>query len=287
MHDPDVLPVTRLLGLLKKGQLVDDEHKDSVKELYDGQQQVAVDTKTILEAIVELQRPEKGFYDVPMIIAYPRLSNGRLEIGVYASRLLFEIMTTSSLQCIVLAFDDDSINITRPLSYPKPSPVPVFASDDRRIVYRKNDFSAKDATIEGATDDTDSLYAFSNAGLMRLCESHGNDTSNWSEIEAKLPPTTFTVQLTLHQKHGVCWMKMMENIDGGLNSIIWEQREFLDGGYYYWSPALGQARLFLGTTPEKVQPIVKGGLLCDEVRTYAPFSHVGNAKPSFTLFLLL
>ena len=39
-------------------------------------------------------------------------------------------------------------------------------------------------------------------------------------------------------------MTQMENLKGfGINSILWEEREFLDGGRYYYSPALGQIRL--------------------------------------------
>lgn len=39
-------------------------------------------------------------------------------------------------------------------------------------------------------------------------------------------------------------MKQMEGLEGfGINSILWEEREFLDGGNYYYSPALGQIRL--------------------------------------------
>ena len=45
------------------------------------------------------------------------------------------------------------------------------------------------------------------------------------------------------------WMKQMEGLEGfGINSILWEEREFLDGGNYYYSPALGQIRL---TMPPK------------------------------------
>jgi hypothetical protein len=48
----------------------------------------------------------------------------------------------------------------------------------------------------------------------------------------------------LHQQHAVCWMTQMEHLPGfGINSIIWEEREFFDGNKYYYSPALGQIRL--------------------------------------------
>ena len=51
----------------------------------------------------------------------------------------------------------------------------------------------------------------------------------------------------------------MEQLGGfGINSIIWEERTFLDGGKYYYSPALGQIRL--GRPPKTV-----GGCLADEM----------------------
>merc|ERR1712238_337556 len=87
------------------------------------------------------------------------------------------------------------------------------------------------------------------------------------------------VSLLPHQIHGVCWMYQMENLDThhldttndnvgdkntrnnnhnnnnnnvslGLNGLLWERRQFREGDVYYYSPALGQARLHLtsGTT---------------------------------------
>jgi hypothetical protein len=62
----------------------------------------------------------------------------------------------------------------------------------------------------------------------------------------------------LHQKHAICWMVQMESLGGfGINSILWEEREFLEGGKYYYSPALGQIRL-------SPPPVMKGGILADE-----------------------
>lgn len=52
------------------------------------------------------------------------------------------------------------------------------------------------------------------------------------------------LDLMVHQMHAICWMTQMEQLGGfGINSILWEEREFLDGGKYYYSPALGQIRL--------------------------------------------
>jgi hypothetical protein len=50
-------------------------------------------------------------------------------------------------------------------------------------------------------------------------------------------------------------MVQMESLGGfGINSILWEEREFWDGGKYYYSPALGQIRL-------RCPPNMKGGLV--------------------------
>jgi SNF2-related domain len=71
---------------------------------------------------------------------------------------------------------------------------------------------------------------------------------------------TLQMKLMLHQEHAVAWMMQMEHLPGkfGINSLLWEEREFLDGGRYYVCESLGQVRL---------QPpaVMKGGLLCDEM----------------------
>ncbi|KAL3913397.1 MAG: hypothetical protein SGILL_006508 [Bacillariaceae sp.] len=51
-----------------------------------------------------------------------------------------------------------------------------------------------------------------------------------------------------------------EHLPGtGINGLLWEQREFPDGGSYYFSPVLGQLRLSLSDEP------VRGGVLADEM----------------------
>jgi SNF2 family DNA or RNA helicase len=81
----------------------------------------------------------------------------------------------------------------------------------------------------------------------------------WPKIEHVLHGK-FKLDLLLHQQHAICWMIQMENLKGayGINSLLWEQRTFPDGGHFYYSPALGQVRL--GAPP----PLMKGGLVCDE-----------------------
>jgi hypothetical protein len=56
-------------------------------------------------------------------------------------------------------------------------------------------------------------------------------------------------------------MYKMEHLVNGINSLIWEERAFPEGGRYFYSPALGQLRLSLGHSGEPV----RGGILADEM----------------------
>ena len=63
-----------------------------------------------------------------------------------------------------------------------------------------------------------------------------------------------------HQQHALSFMWKAEHLPGnGINGLLWEQREFPDGGNYYFSPVLGQLRLSLSDEP------VRGGILADEM----------------------
>jgi hypothetical protein len=115
-----------------------------------------------------------------------------------------------------------------------------------------------------STRDDSTVSAFTPRGLLKLLESEGNDISNWPDI-AKIIEPSLQVNLMLHQIHGVCWMVQMEHLEGfGINSLVWEEREFADGGKWYYSPAVGQARLSLGGKLGK-PPVMKGGILSDEM----------------------
>ena len=50
----------------------------------------------------------------------------------------------------------------------------------------------------------------------------------------------------------------MEALPRGINGLFWERRAFADGGCFYYSPALGEARL-------EEPPLMRGGLLCEEM----------------------
>jgi len=132
--------------------------------------------------------------------------------------------------------------------------------DDGESNKRNKKGIKKDQTINDSTREELTISPFTVRGLMKVLESCGNDCSNWPEIEKTLLPV-LQFDLMLHQKHAICWMAQMESLGGfGINSILWEEREFLDegGGKYYYSPALGQIRL-------ESPPVMKGGILADEM----------------------
>ena len=105
------------------------------------------------------------------------------------------------------------------------------------------------------------MYVHDQMSLRPLCISlkifaYSNNIQ-WPMIESKIAPI-MNLKLMLHQQHAICWMQQMESLSGlGINSMLWEEREFLDGGKYYYSPALGQMRLV-------EPPVMKGGVLADE-----------------------
>lgn len=187
-------------------------------------------------------------------------------------------MTKDNVHIIMSALDESSYCVTQPLGLPpmrSKEEDPVFASDPNHVVVfdqsdviddedlANNKNKDNDLANSGSTRDQSKIFAFTNKGFLKLIENHGNDISNWPQIRRILAPS-LQVEVMLHQIHGVCWMVQMEqHLSGafGINSILWQEREFEDGGKYYYSPAVGQARL-------DRPPLMKGGLLCDEMGKY-------------------
>lgn len=298
VNDPDHVPCSRLLELLKCNRLTDD-HAGQHKRLYNGLRSIPTDTDTVLTSLLQLCSPE-GLYEMPLIVPYPVLkvvstvpnndddkaSTGqvtrtyKLEIGVYCNRLLFEVMTQNDLHIVMSALDEGSYCITQPIHLPPmakepafrscPYPTVVFDEDEPDDEDTNNNNGNNDATDKDdvhmmqSTRDDSTISAFTPRGLLKLLESEGNDISNWPDIARIIEPS-LQVSLMLHQIHGVCWMVQMEHLEGfGINSLIWEEREFADGGKFYYSPAVGQARLSLGGKQGKL-PVTKGGILSDEM----------------------
>ena len=232
--DEAVVSVVDLHDHLSNGVLRD-TNPNRVTTLYGGLQTIPIDATTVLSSLLELQRPSEHLWGLPMLVSRCHFDRdtGELLIGVYASRLLFEVMTHKSLQCVMAALDDDGVTMIEPLKYPPACKEPVFASQSQQLVYRRKDDAAEEETdfaVHGSTGPThDTLYAFSNEGVLKQTESPGNDTSNWPELQSKLG--NFKASLMLHQIHGICWMHQMESLPS-VNSIFWEKRQFPDGGHY-------------------------------------------------------
>jgi SNF2-related domain len=301
IHDETVAittTVTQLLDFMQRGILHDDVgYNKTVRVL---QRQIPVDTLTVLQSLQELASPEGGLYNVPLIVSIPILKQQQasksnssnsvvveLEIAIYCHRLLFECDYANDLLVVMSALDRDSCRVLEPLLPPPAKPdKPVFESDASRTVVvdgskkktskekndgKDDDDDDDDDDLSCCTRDENELSPFSKQGLLKLMESKGNDISEWPAIQSKLAPY-FQIQLMLHQVHGICWMMQMEETirkaspRHGLNSLLWEVRQFSDGhGIYYYSPVLGQIRLHLEKSPFHEPRPISGGLLCDMV----------------------
>jgi hypothetical protein len=226
--------------------------KDKVVELYHGLRTVQVDTRSVLKSLAELQSPQ-GLYEIPLVMTYPllrKINDGtyEIQIGVYAHRLLPEVLVEQDLLKVMTALDRDSFTITEPLHVPPTPSCPTFASAKfPKLVYQhaaEEEEKVIDLTLGESTRETsETLSAFTVPGLLKLWEHAGNDTTEWPQLEPVVR-NKLMLSLLLHQQHALCWMRQMESLKGfGINSILWEEREWADGGKYYYSPALGQLRL--------------------------------------------
>jgi hypothetical protein len=108
------------------------------------------DLPRILQSLAELQSPRGSLYQRPLLLAYPRMipqerpdPKGtkdavedttkpqhyyQLTIGVYAHRLLPEILVQHDLANVLRALDPESYYVHQPLARVPRAPQPVFAS---------------------------------------------------------------------------------------------------------------------------------------------------------------
>jgi hypothetical protein len=234
-----------------------------------------------------------------------QLTTIHIFVGIYANRLLFDVMA-QKLQVVMEALDRESIIVTNELSSPpslraNPDEEPVFASDPKGpkvhfvIDHVCDDSTCCTSSSSTSRDDDDDirmtcptedtlprqrqstrnstrkefadvgasdgmLDAFTPSGFLKLIENTGTNMTNFSEIEDLLCDK-LQVELMLHQQHALSFMYKMEHLEHGINSLIWEERAFPEGGRYFYSPALGQLRLNIGDSTEPV----RGGILADEM----------------------
>ena len=171
----------------------------------------------------------------------------------------------------------------------------VDDDDDTSVIAIDGYGTDEGAGEERRTRTDDTLDAFSTEGFLKLIENQGVsgiDTIYQNKIEpvlyrgdtkGNIAKPLLQVSLLPHQIHGVCWMYQMETLDEGenndsinfesknpslgLNGLLWERRRFHEGDTYYYSPALGQARLTIGNkvVAGKKQRGTRGGILADEM----------------------
>ena len=142
--------------------------------------------------------------------------------------------------------------------------------DERKMPAKKQEDTSKPAAAayddligddrnDAADRDDMQVSAFTTKGLLKLLENTGVAMTGYSTKIAPILSTQLNMDLLLHQQHGVQWMIQMEHLPGakfGINSLLWEEREFLDGGRYFYCPSLGQMRL-------EPPADCKGGVLAD------------------------
>jgi len=282
MNDKEFyVPIPCLLDWLRNERGVQDLAADRMSSLYGGLRQIPTDASSVFEALIDLS-DTKTLYKIPLItpvamasciVENEKVGRWKVRIGVYMNRLLPEVLTSSNLHCVMSSLDDDSYIVTEPLHIPPMTNDAVFESSKYPIVRlpgltydddideddmstssceekKEEDDAIKDPTVLRATRVSKTISPFTPKGLLKLIENTGTDCSQYPRLAQSLS-SYLKLDLMLHQQHCLCWMTQMEHLDGfGINSIIWEEREFLDGGKYYYSPALGQIRL--GKPPRTV-----------------------------------
>lgn len=281
IHIPGMVSVNALQKWMESTNVVD-SHEGAVAEV--GNVKIAVDTKSVMVACADLMSPI-FLWNVPLLFCPVRWLSCKkrgkqhihhVQIAVYANRLVAEA-TTTILRVVFAALDDNSYRLVRPLTQIPQACKPTFVSSEfPKVSFKRTDHSqsapkssrlksdkkqgvvSPDSMLESSTRNDDTISAFSNQGFLKLMENTGCDTSQWPRLRSKL--SKLRLKLLPHQVHAICWMWYMESID--VNSLIWETREFVDGGYYYYAPTLGQLRL---DSPYKN---TSGGLLCDEMGLY-------------------
>ena len=316
---------TKLLRLLK-AKMLQDTSPQKTKTLYNGLRTINIGAEAVLTALCDLAVPSKDLYDMPLLLSVPKIhdidislskpsnninlssssaatsSSGanagtstsnrsakiRITIGCYAHRLLFEVMT-QHLQTVLAAMDQNSYDVSQPLTPPPciPRPLgdcgstaaaaasaassssvePVFDSDPDgpQVVFDMHDYSDDEDSSDEDEDSDDKPksqkkeFDHSAAFDGKLDVYTPQGYLKWIEnhgvcmrnwnVVEGLLRGKLDIELMLHQKHGVTFMYEQEQLSNGINSLIWEQRSFPEGDKYYYSPALGQLRLTLKSLP--------------------------------------
>ena len=153
----------------------------------------------------------------------------KVELAVYASRLMFEMIADDGLRLIV--------------SHLTP-PVPVSKALETEV--RRPARFYVDTAVAGASG----AGPFTLPGLLAAAVSDGYD-------ECPTPPN-LALPLMDFQRQTLAWMRDKERSERGLNGVFWEERRWADGGEYWYFPLAGELRL-------SEPPLVRGGMLSEEM----------------------
>lgn len=191
-------------------------------------------TLRVLECIDANQRPanvDRFFAPIMRTLVVPlpareQCDHLRLELRVYATRLLFYMIADESVRTVIEGLTPAGTRTPCAVGPPCVEP-PLFA--------HTKDANPTPFTIES---------------VMRAAEHTGGPEAD--------EPAGLALRMFPYQLQALHWMLHMENLEDGINSLFWERRAFADGGEWYYSPRLGECRL-------EAPHICRGGLLCDEM----------------------
>ena len=148
----------------------------------------------------------------------------RLQMHVYISRLLLYMIAHPSIRVIIERLSPPS----------KPRPIDCLPAYPPSFLSHGGAAAAP----------------FSLEGVLKSVEHAG--------YRAEPQPPRLALTLKPYQQQALGWMLDMERLPRGINGLFWEERPFVDGGCFHYSPQLGEMRL-------AAPPVMHGGLLCDEM----------------------
>ncbi|KAK3270310.1 hypothetical protein CYMTET_21287 [Cymbomonas tetramitiformis] len=188
-----------------------------------------------LEAVDVYSHPS-GNWHCPFVRGECRPDPQQLELGLQAGTpLSLEFHLYFGRLIFYLIADDPIAHMLRPLT-PAADTIPVHTRPPSLQVFQST---------------RSELHPFSLPGILRSQEHRG--------YLPALQPPGLALSLKEYQLHTLQWMLDQEAMPRGLNSLFWEERQWPDGtGCFYYSAALGELRL-------EPPPLVRGGLLCEEM----------------------
>jgi len=154
-----------------------------------------------------------------------------LSLHVYFSRLLFYLIADDALHSLVKHLVPSAPIVTPVIKLPQ--------------------FPQTFTSSQSETAANTPHYAFTLTGLLKAHEHQG--------YREACQPAGITLHLKRYQRQSLAWMEDHEKLPHmGLNSLFWEERQWKDGGAFFYFPSAGELRL-------ERPPAVRGGLLCEEM----------------------